>query len=169
MVRVLAMPMPSLLAYFGLQFTVFELMYCFRLNAPFRISSVPRGQTLRPAIYAVIEDVVVIDGNGGTAYRVRLSERYEASPYFRQMLHHLSLFWWLPALLVAGGTKYLVFSHTVHRDIAYVVSVFNRLYSRTLYFSIPNRLFSFTLTLLVIFRQHMEMRKRPINIFVQLG
>lgn len=120
MVRVLAMPLPSLLAFFGLELSLLELMYVFHLHAPFRISSVARGENLRPAIYPLIEDIIAVDGDGGTAYRMRLNQRYEASPYFRLMLHRLSMFWALPALLMAVGTTYMIFS--VRRDTAYVVS-----------------------------------------------
>ncbi|EOA84399.1 hypothetical protein ACJQWK_01229 [Exserohilum turcicum] len=122
MVRVLAMPLPSLLAFFGLELSLLELMYVFHLHAPFRISSVARGENLRPAIYPLIEDIIAVDGDGGTAYRMRLNQRYEASPYFRLMLHRLSMFWALPALLMAVGTTYMIFS--VRRDTAYVLGWF---------------------------------------------
>ncbi|KAF2179587.1 hypothetical protein K469DRAFT_798687 [Zopfia rhizophila CBS 207.26] len=118
MVRPLAMPMPSLLAIFGLELCILELMYVFNLRAPFRVSSVAKGSSLRPSIYPLIEDIVAVDGGGGTAYRERLNKRYEASPYFREMLHRLALFWGVPSLLIAGGTLLLVF--TVDRDFAYI-------------------------------------------------
>lgn len=43
------------------------------------------------------------------------------------MLHRLALFWALPAMIVAAGTTYVVFS--VDRDLGYVVSTFRFLYS----------------------------------------
>ncbi|KAH8722786.1 hypothetical protein GQ44DRAFT_711261 [Phaeosphaeriaceae sp. PMI808] len=119
MVRVLAMPLPALLAFYGLEMTVMELMYVFRLRAPFRISSVARGQTMRPAVYSFVEDIVAVDGGGGTAFRLRLHQRYEASRYFRQMLHRLSLFWAIPGMLLSVGLTFVIF--TVERDLAYIL------------------------------------------------
>ena len=107
MVRLLALPLPTLLAIFGLELSLLELGYIYRLPSPFRISSLTRGQTMRPAIYFIVEDIVAVDGDGGTAFRARLNQRYEASPYFRQMLHRLSLFWALPAIVVAAQCREL--------------------------------------------------------------
>ena len=120
MVRLLALPLPTLLAILGLELGLLELGYMYRFLSPFRISSVTRGQTMRPSIYFIIEDIIAVDGDGGSTFRMRLNERYEASPYFRQMLHRLSLFWALPAVVVAVATACLLF--LVDRDVAYVVS-----------------------------------------------
>jgi hypothetical protein len=62
------------------------------LMADFANLPSPEGNFSDLPIYAFIGDIVAVDGNGGTAYRTRLSKRYEASPYFRQMPHRLSLF-----------------------------------------------------------------------------
>lgn len=123
MVRLLALPLPTFVAFFGLELILLELLYMFRLSAPFRISSIARGQTMRPAVYPVIEDIVAVDGGAGTAFRMRLDQRYEASPYFRHVLHRISLFWAVPAILVAGGTACVVFLLDIDRDLAYVVSI----------------------------------------------
>jgi hypothetical protein len=106
-----------------------------------RISSVSRGQTQRPAIYPLIERLVSVDGHGEPTYRTRLSKRYEASPYFRQMLYCLSLVWSLPALVVAVGTTHLVFSHRISRDTAYVVNWVQYPYPARSIISIPIFLF----------------------------
>ena len=75
---------------------------------------------MRPAIYLVIEDVTAVDGGGGTAYRERLNRRYEASPYFRRVLHFFTFFWSVAAILVGSTTAILVLS--TERSIGYVVS-----------------------------------------------
>lgn len=121
MIRLLAMPLPKLLALFGLELGLLELMYIFRMRAPFRMSFVVKGQIMRPSIYQFIEDIVAVDGNGRTAYQMRLSEKYEASPYFRRMLHRLSIFWALSASLVSEGITYIVYS--VNRDNVYIVGL----------------------------------------------
>ncbi|EUC39640.1 hypothetical protein COCMIDRAFT_41869 [Bipolaris oryzae ATCC 44560] len=119
MVRLLALPLPTVLALLGLELSILELCYMCQWRSPFRISSVTRGQVVRPSIYFIIEDIIAVDGDGATSFRIRLNERYEASPHFRQMLHKLSLFWALPAILVALGTTFLVFS--LNRDLSYVL------------------------------------------------
>ncbi|KAJ5046930.1 hypothetical protein J3E74DRAFT_428270 [Bipolaris maydis] len=119
MVRLLALPLPTVLALLGLELSILELGYMYRWRSPFQISSVSRGQIMRPSIYFIVEDIVAVDGDGATSFRIRLNERYQASPYFRKMLHQLSLFWALPAMVVAVGTTFLVFS--LKRDLSYVL------------------------------------------------
>jgi len=118
-IRLLAMP-PSTMCYaFGVQMLIIDTMRLLGCKAPIRISSLPRGSPLRPGIYSIIEDVCAVDGGGGTEFRQRLNLRYQASHYFRQMLHRLTLFWALGALVIAAVTTAVVF--TASRDVAYVV------------------------------------------------
>jgi hypothetical protein len=104
---------------FGLQMLLIDLLRYLGVPAPMRISSLPRGSPLRPGIYSIIEDVCAVDGSGGTEFRQRLNLRYVASHYFRRMLHRLTLFWALGALLIAAGTTAVVF--TAEKNVAYVV------------------------------------------------
>jgi len=67
----------------------------------------------------MIEDIVAVDGSGGTEFRTRLNERYEQSHYFRQMLHRLTLFWAIGSMGAAVVTTILVF--TLERNAAYIV------------------------------------------------
>jgi hypothetical protein len=115
------MPVPSMAFAFGTQMIIIDIMRYFGYKAPIRISSLPRGSELRPGIYSIIEDVCAVDGSGGTEFRQRLNLRYQASHYFRQMLHRLTLFWAFGALAIATVTTALVF--TVNRNVAYVVSL----------------------------------------------
>ena len=103
----------------GIQLLIVDIMRLAGLKAPVRMSSLPRGSSLRPGIYAFIEDVVAVDGSGGTEFRQRLNLRYQASKRFRQMLHRLTLFWALGALAIASATTVVIF--TVEKDAAYVV------------------------------------------------
>jgi hypothetical protein len=120
-IRLLAMPVPSMAFAFGSQMIIIDIMRYFGMKAPVRISSLPRGSALRPGIYSIIEDVCAVDGSGGTEFRQRLNLRYQASHYFRQMLHRLTLFWAFGALAIATVTTVLIF--TVNRNVAYVVSL----------------------------------------------
>ena len=60
------------------------------------------------------------DGSGGTEFRQRLNLRYQASKAFREMLHRLTLFWAIGAIVCATVTTAIIF--TIQRDAAYVVS-----------------------------------------------
>jgi hypothetical protein len=113
------MPVSSMFFAFGLQMLLIDGLRYLQVPAPVRISSLPQGSPLRPGIYSIIEDVCAVDGGGGTEFRQRLNLRYVASHYFRRMLHRLTLFWALGALLVAGGTTAVVF--TAEKNVAYVV------------------------------------------------
>lgn len=115
------MPCASMLYAFGIQMLIIDILRLAGYKAPIRISSLPRGTPLRPGIYSIIEDVCAVDGSGGTEFRQRLNLRYQASHYFRQMLHRLTLFWAIGALLAASATTAIIF--TCSRDVAYVVRV----------------------------------------------
>ncbi|ORY30780.1 hypothetical protein BCR39DRAFT_528281 [Naematelia encephala] len=118
-IRVLALPGPTALFVWGTLILLMEVLRLANVRAPIRISSQPRGSIILPAIYPIIEDIVAVDGGGGTAYRDRLGKRYEASSVFRQMLGRLSLAWGIGAELAGAVTIALVF--TIEKDAAYVV------------------------------------------------
>lgn len=118
-IRLLAMPAPSMLFAFGVQMLIIDILRLCGVRAPMRISSLPRGTPLRPGIYSIIEDVVAVDGSGGTEFRQRLNLRYMASHYFRQMLHRLTLFWAIGALIAASASTAIIF--TCSRNVAYVI------------------------------------------------
>lgn len=118
-IRLLAMPPASMLFAVGIQMLFIDVLRYMKIPAPIRISSLPRGTPLRPGIYSVIEDVIAVDGSGGTEFRQRLNLRYMASHVFRQMLHRLTLFWAVGALLAASATTAIIF--TCSRNVAYVV------------------------------------------------
>lgn len=113
------MPLASMMWVFGTELIVVDIMRYFEVPAPVRISSIPKGAQLRPAIYSMIEDVVAVDGSGGTEYREALNRRYEASHVFRSLLRRLGIFWALGAEGMAMLTTILIF--TIHPEAAYVV------------------------------------------------
>lgn len=119
--RVLAMPVPSILFVFALEMLLFEILFVFERPAPFRISSVRKGDLMRPACYTLLEDIIAVDGKGGTRFRDRLNQRYMTSPPFRAMLHRVTLLWAVPQTLVAGGTLAAII--IADRELAYTVCV----------------------------------------------
>jgi hypothetical protein len=104
---------------FGTELLIVDTLRYFRVPAPCRMSSIPKGAQLRPAIYSIIEDVVAVDGSGGTEYREALNRRYEASHVFRAMLRRLGVFWAVGAEGMAVVTTIIVF--TINGEAAYVV------------------------------------------------
>ncbi|CZS89370.1 uncharacterized protein RAG0_00774 [Rhynchosporium agropyri] len=121
LVRLLALPLPSIFFTFGLEMLLVEILRSFHIRAPFRVSSTPKGGILRPALYTLIEDVIAVDGNGGTGYRERLNARYVSSPEFRRLMSGLTYFWMMPALLLDVGVGHLIFWQGVNEDTAYVM------------------------------------------------
>jgi hypothetical protein len=119
--RMLAMPVPSIFFIFALEMLVFEALYVLEKPAPFRVSSILKGDPMRPAIYPVLEDIIAVDGKGGTRFRCRLDQRYRVSPPFRGMLHRVTMLWAVPQVLMAGGT--LAGIMIADRELAYTVCV----------------------------------------------
>jgi len=119
-IRVLAIPAATMLFAIGLELLVVDALRIAGIRAPCRISSLPVGAPLRPGIYAYIEDICAVDGSGGTEFRQRLNLRYQASKAFREMLHRLTLFWAIGAIVCSVVTVAIVF--TIQRDAAYIVS-----------------------------------------------
>jgi hypothetical protein len=113
------MPVVTMMYVFGTELLIIDLLRYFRQPAPIRISSIPKGAQLRPAIYSIIEDVIAVDGNGGTDFREALNRRYEASHVFRAMLRRLGAFWAFGAQTIAVVLTILIF--TIHPEAAYVL------------------------------------------------
>ena len=67
----------------------------------------------------MIEDIVGVDGGGGTEYREALNRRYEASHVFRTMLRRLGLFWSIGAMGMATLCTILIF--TINAEAGYVI------------------------------------------------
>ncbi|WYZ42372.1 hypothetical protein EsH8_VI_000071 [Colletotrichum jinshuiense] len=118
-IRLLSMPVTTMLFVFGTELLVVDICRAFRVPAPCRISSIPKGAQLRPGIYSLIEDICAVDGSGGTEFRAALDRRYEASHVFRAMLRRLGVFWAVGAEACAVLCTALVFTMT--GDVAYTI------------------------------------------------
>ena len=113
----------------GLEILLGAVAHRFAPNqlSPIRMSSVPKGAPVRPAIYVIVEDIVAVNGGGGKAYRQAINARYEASPVFRQLLNEMSWLWgaWssflgivLIVLIGVGSSP----EHETLRMIVYILS-----------------------------------------------
>jgi hypothetical protein len=120
-IRVLSMPGPALLLVFG-GFMFVQTMWAISGRpAPFRISSIDKGEKVKPGVYTLLEDVVAVDGGAGRPYREALDARYLASPRFRKLMRDLSLFWSIPALLIGIACTVVVCVHSVPKHVGYGV------------------------------------------------
>ncbi|KAJ6134801.1 hypothetical protein N7523_001123 [Penicillium sp. IBT 18751x] len=89
------------------------------LQGSVRISPTPKGSVLPTALYALIEDVVAVDGGGGQMYRYALWTRYLSSPYFRRMLLEVNCFWSGESITFAVAITTVII--TVSEPVAYTL------------------------------------------------
>ena len=113
------MPVPTMLYVLATELLVVDLLRLFRVPAPVRISSVPKGAQLRPGIYSLIEDICAVDGSGGTDFRTALDARYAASHVFRTMLRRLGIFWAVGGEACAVACTILIF--TINAEAGYCI------------------------------------------------
>lgn len=93
-----------------IQLVIIPVLSALRVRTPFRISSLARGELLRPASFVIAEDVVAVDANQGAVFRQAWNARYDSSPLFRQLLGRLDWMWGITGLLVAGGNIAVIFT-----------------------------------------------------------
>lgn len=113
------MVLPAVMFYFGIVYLSLDIFRMLGFKAPFRISSTPKGSVMPTALYALIEDVVAVDGGGGQMYRYALRTRYLSSPYFRRMLFEMNCFWSGGSIIFAAAITAVVF--TVQENVAFTV------------------------------------------------
>ncbi|KAJ5295626.1 hypothetical protein PENANT_c001G10466 [Penicillium antarcticum] len=118
-VRLIAMVLPTVMFYFGIVYLSLDVFRMMGYKAPFRISSTPKGSVMPTALYALIEDVVAVDGGGGQIYRYALRTRYLSSPYFRRMLFEMNCFWSGGSIVFAAAITAVVF--TVEESVAFTL------------------------------------------------
>ena len=117
--RILSLPGPALLLVIGggiFWVTVYSVL---KRPAPFRISSTGKGESVRPGVFYIIEDVIAVNANAGRPYREALNARYEASPMFRKMMLDVSWAWSIPPIIIAIVLIVLICIHDVSKEVAY--------------------------------------------------
>lgn len=119
--RVLCMPAPAILYCLGGVLSLVTLYSVMGWNAPFRISSTGKGEKVLPGVYYFIEDVVAVNAGAGRPYREALAARYKASHRFRRMLLIQSIFWSIPAIVLAIALTVIAVIPPVPATVAYGV------------------------------------------------
>ena len=126
-ITVVSLPTSILLLYVCFELLLVQVLEAMGVRAPFRFSSIAPGDTLRPGVYVIVEDVVAVDGKQGREFRQAWSDRYEASPIFRSHLHRMNLLWGITGLCMVAIIWGLVFGLNTdrhHREIAYSLGKF---------------------------------------------
>ncbi|OAQ74161.1 hypothetical protein VFPPC_01725 [Pochonia chlamydosporia 170] len=119
--RVLCMPAPAILYCLGGVMALITVWNVMGWKAPFRISSTAKGEPVLPAVYYFIEDVIAVNAKAGRPFREALAARYQASPRFQRMLFIQSIFWSIPALVIAVALTVVAVLPEVPATAAYGV------------------------------------------------
>ena len=107
-VRLFAMPSPTIYFYTGFLFVISAILTHLRVKLPSNRSSTEEGTRWRPASLAFVEDAGAIEGQGGVDYRRNVIKRYEVSPLFRRMILVLTWAWGLGFIIAAIVSTVLI-------------------------------------------------------------
>ena len=109
-VRMVALALPILMLQICSQMVLLVPLSAMHVRAPFRFSSIGKGELLKPAVYVIAEDVVAVDAKQGDVFRSQWKGRYESSQPFRNLLTQLDLLWGVSGTLVGGGIIAVIFA-----------------------------------------------------------
>lgn len=82
------------------------------------MSSLPPMAPLPPFAFTLIEDVVAVDGGGGTSFRRAWAERYQASYLMRKLIRDVSFGWGITGTVFGGVWTGIVIPDFVADDVA---------------------------------------------------
>ena len=97
-IRIVALPLSILILYVSTELLIAQALLAMGVRAPFRLSSIAKGDPARPGTYVIVEDVVAVDGEQGQAWRRAWSSRYEASRAMQSHLRRMDLLWGITGL-----------------------------------------------------------------------
>lgn len=118
--QIVSLPLSILVLWITAQMAIAQVLMAFKAKAPFRMSSIPKGDALRPGIFVIIEDCVAVDGKQGTAFRQAWNDRYASSPVFRRFLCQMERVWAATGLLMVAVVWGVVFGLDDH-EIGYAL------------------------------------------------
>ncbi|KAK5163965.1 uncharacterized protein LTR77_010361 [Saxophila tyrrhenica] len=118
--RAVSLPLSVLVFYVCLELLLAQALMAAGVRAPLRISSVAKGQVLRPGSYVIVEDVVAVDGGQGQGFRRAWNERYEASRAMRTHLRKMDLMWAGSGMVLVAVVVGVVFG-AEEREVGYAV------------------------------------------------
>lgn len=109
-IRVFAIGLPVLVTSVSFELLVVGVMTSFGSpRAPFRMSSVPKGDPVRSGVYVLAEDIIAVDAGQGQTFREQLQDRYLASKTVQGLCRELDLFWGFSGTAVGAGAIVALF------------------------------------------------------------
>lgn len=85
------------------------------------LSSDPPKTPMKPAAFYCIEDVAAVDFMHGREYRKAIHERYQASPLFRQLMRHITLYWTICSVLYCAVTALVSWLTPLHFAFGWIL------------------------------------------------
>ena len=119
-VVVVSLPLSVLLLVVSLQLVLGAAGMAAGMRAPFRFSSLAKGEPQRPGTMIIVEDVVAVDGKQGRAWREAWIRRYEASSALRSHLRRMDLIWGVSGLAIVAVIWGCVFGIANH-EVGYAI------------------------------------------------
>lgn len=102
-IRVFAIGLPIMVTSVCAEVFLFWIMASCTTCAPFRFSSVAKGEPLRSAVYVLAEDIIAVDAGQGQTFRQQLADRYVASKTLQELCREMDFFWGLSGTLAGAG------------------------------------------------------------------
>jgi len=118
--QIVSLPLSILVLWITAQMALVQILMPLGFKVPFRMSSLVKGEDLRPGIYVIIEDCVAVEGKQGTAFRQAWNDRYVSSPHFRRFLCQMERLWAATGLSVVAVVFGVVFGLDDH-EIGYAL------------------------------------------------
>lgn len=108
-IRVFALGLPVLVAEVSFQMFLAGIARSFHVNAPVRMSSVPKGHPIRSGVYVIAEDIIAVDAGQGQTFRRQLQDRYLASVTVQSLCRRLDYIWGISGTIVGIGAAVALF------------------------------------------------------------
>jgi hypothetical protein len=119
-VLLVSLPLSVLILYVCIELLLAQAGMAAGMRAPFRFSSLAKGEPQRPGTFIIVEDVVAVDGKQGRTWRSAWSARYEASSALRSHLRRMDMLWGTTGLAVVAVIWGCAFGIDNH-DIGYAI------------------------------------------------
>lgn len=119
-IRVFALGLPILVTAVCFEMFVVGLAASFSMRAPFRMSSVPKGDPIRSGVYILAEDIIAVDADQGKTFRRQLQDRYLASKTVQKLCREMDLLWGFSGTIVGAGSIVSLFV-VPNKNVAFIL------------------------------------------------
>ena len=119
-IRVYALGVPLLMTEVCFQILIGAILKSCNVRAPFRMSTVRKGEPIRSGVYVLAEDIIAVDAGQGQKYRRQLEARYLASETVQKLCAELDWFWGVTGTVVGVVNIVLLFVGT-GENVAFIL------------------------------------------------